>query len=89
MTALQGSSIRVRLLLFASYADLIGRESADLVVQSPATVGDVVHAARAALPQGGRLPERPLAAVNLRHTRLDHPVLDGDEVALLPPMAGG
>jgi len=32
---------------------------------------------------------RPLAAVNLRQVKLDARVKDGDEVALLPPIAGG
>jgi molybdopterin converting factor small subunit len=27
--------------------------------------------------------------VNLRHVRSDAPVRDGDEVAFLPPLAGG
>jgi len=35
------------------------------------------------------LPAQPLAALNLRHVRLDAPVSDGDELALLPPLAGG
>jgi len=35
------------------------------------------------------LPERPLAAVNLRQVKLDARVKNGDEVALLPPIAGG
>ena len=33
--------------------------------------------------------QRPLAAVNLRQVKLNAPVEDGDEVALLPPIAGG
>jgi molybdopterin converting factor small subunit len=41
------------------------------------------------LPGGARLPERPLVAVNRRHARLDAVLVEGDEVALLPPMAGG
>jgi molybdopterin converting factor small subunit len=44
---------------------------------------------REQLPGTRALPERPLAAVNLRHVKLDAPVGDGDEVALLPPLAGG
>ncbi|MGH7700445.1 MAG: MoaD/ThiS family protein [Gemmatimonadales bacterium] len=79
----------VRLKFFARYAELVGCDHAELAVPLPATVGDVVRAARAALPGADALPERPLAAVNLRHARLDAPVRDGDEVAFLPPVAGG
>jgi sulfur-carrier protein len=79
----------VRVRFFARYADLVGREEASVTLPLPATVADVVREARAALPGGAQLPERPLAAVNLKHARADTPVLPGDEVALLPPLAGG
>ena len=37
-----------------------------------------------------RLPLRgDLAAVNLEHVDLGHVLVDGDELALLPPLAGG
>jgi molybdopterin converting factor small subunit len=58
-------------------------------VTLPATVADVVRRVRQELPGARHLPERPLAAVNLKHVKLDASVGDGDEVALLPPVAGG
>jgi molybdopterin synthase sulfur carrier subunit len=84
-----GTTGTVRVRFFARYADLVGREEAALAVMLPATVGDVVRRVREDLPGGRGIPERPLAAVNLRHVKLDAPVQDGDEVALLPPLAGG
>jgi molybdopterin converting factor small subunit len=75
-------------LLFASYAERLGRGSLDLRLGAGATVADAVSAVRA-LPGGAGLPERPLAARNLEHCAPDAPLADGDEVALLPPMAGG
>lgn len=80
---------RVRVLFFARYAQLAGREKAEVVVPSPASAGDVVRQARAQFPGAEHIPERPLVAVNLAHAKLSTPVADGDEVALLPPMAGG
>lgn len=80
-------TIRVR--FFARYAELMGRSETAVLVPLPATVGDVVRRVRAELPGGRDIPERPLTAVNLRHTKLDASVRDGDEVALLPPIAGG
>ena len=74
---------------FARYAELVGAEERELSVALPATVADVVRLARDEIPGAAALPERPLAAVNLRHVQLDAPVADGDEVALLPPLAGG
>jgi sulfur-carrier protein len=79
----------VRVRFFARYAELVGRTEAQVSVPLPATVGDVVRRVRAELPGAGALPERPLAAVNLKHTKLDVAVKDGDEVAFLPPIAGG
>ena len=79
----------IRIRFFARYAELVGRAEATLAVPLPATVGDVVRRIRAELPGAAKLPERPLAAVNLRHVKLEAPVKDGDEVAFLPPVAGG
>ncbi len=79
----------VRVRFFARYAEMVGREEAALAVSFPATVRDVVRRVREELPGGRDLPERPLAAVNLCHVQLEAPVRDGDEVALLPPVAGG
>ena len=82
-------SATVRVLFFARYAELVGREEAALSVALPATVSDVVRRVRAELPGAHKLPERPLTAVNQRHVRPEAPIADGDEVALLPPVAGG
>jgi molybdopterin converting factor small subunit len=88
MTVSAVPTIAVRVLLFASYAEVVGQESLALVLPAPATVGSVLAYLRAQ-PGGERLPERPLCAVNLAHSRLDAPLAEGDEVAILPPMAGG
>ena len=87
MTGAETATIRVR--LFARYAELVGRAEAAVSVPLPATVGDVVRRLRDEIPAARALPERPLAAVNLRQVKLDARVKDGDEVALLPPIAGG
>jgi molybdopterin converting factor small subunit len=79
----------VRVLLFASYADLTGRKSVDIPVPPGATVEDVLVHLRAAVPGADRLPPRPLVAVNCIHAGTETRVSDGDELAILPPMAGG
>lgn len=80
---------QVRLKLFARYAELVGQDELRLSVPLPATVADVVRRAREEIPGATAIPERPLVAVNMRHVQLDARVADGDEVALLPPLAGG
>ncbi len=78
----------VRVLLFASYAERLGLESIDVSLPLPATVGGVIDRVRE-LPGGSDLPPRPLCALNLAHVSLDAPVAAGDEIAVLPPLAGG
>jgi len=89
LTSPSGPSGTIRVRFFARYAELVGRSEAAVAVPLPATVGDVVRRVRDQLPGARDIPERPLAAVNLRHVKLDASVRDGDEVALLPPIAGG
>ncbi|HET6345405.1 MAG TPA: MoaD/ThiS family protein [Myxococcota bacterium] len=82
------SVVTVRVLLFASYAEHLGAESLELTLSSPATVADVVTRLRA-LPGGHLLPPKPLCARNLAHAGQADPVSSGDEIAVLPPLAGG
>ena len=79
----------VRLRYLARYAELLGVESEELTLDEPATVGDVVAALRAAHPAASQLPAKPLCAVNFRQALWGDRVSAGDEVALLPPVAGG
>jgi len=89
MATVAPSTITLRVLLFATYADLTGRQQVDAVLPAGSRVSDLVAWFRGTVPGGAGLPERPLVAVNQRHVRLDQPLSSGDEVALLPPMAGG
>ena len=81
--------LTIRLRYLARYAELLGVESEELTLPAPATVGDVVAALRAARPAAAQLPAKPLCAVNFCQALWGDPVVAGDEVALLPPMAGG
>jgi len=80
---------QIRLKFFARYAELVGTEERLLSLVLPATVSEVVRRARAEIPGAHGIPERPLVAVNMRHVQQDACVAEGDEVALLPPLAGG
>jgi molybdopterin synthase sulfur carrier subunit len=80
--------VNVHVLLFASYAEGLGLESVRVALPALATVGDALEHVRS-LPGGERIPPKPLCAVNLAHAALDTPLSEGDEVALLPPLAGG
>lgn len=82
------STLTVRVLLFASYAEQLGRDALDLSLEAPATVGDLLDHLRA-LTGAEALPRRPMCAVNLTQAAPDDLLSDGDEVAILPPVSGG
>ena len=82
------STLTVRVLLFASYAEMLGLDDIELTFDGAATVEDAIGRLRA-LPGGERLPPKPLCAVNLSQVRLDTLLASGDELAVLPPLAGG
>ena len=79
--------VRVKALLFASYADAYGSGEAALLLPVGSTVGDAVAAVRAKSPNA--IPPRPLVALNERYASLEDALSPGDEVALIPPVAGG
>lgn len=78
----------ITVLLFASYAEKLGTTSLSVEVSDGATVGDVLGRVRQ-LAEGHRLPDAPLVAVNQRYARRETRVAPGDEVAIIPPVAGG
>ena len=80
--------VQLRVLLFGSYAERLGTDSLELSLPRPATVSTALAYLRA-LPGGDRLPARLLVALNLAHVTNDAAVNDGDEIAILPPLAGG
>lgn len=80
--------MRVTIRLFASYAEAFGREALSLDLVDGATVADCLALLRAE-PAAARLPPSPLVAVNQRYARPETALAEGDEVALIPPVAGG
>jgi molybdopterin converting factor small subunit len=88
MPAAAPASVTVRVLLFASYADSLGFDALDLTLPAPAVMSSIIEHLRG-LPGGRRLPPKPLCARNLEHAGPDDAVAHGDEVAILPPLAGG
>lgn len=77
----------MKALLFASYADAFGSAEVPLLLVVGSTVGDAVAAVRARAPAA--IPANPLVALNERYARYDDALAHGDEIALIPPVAGG
>ncbi len=78
----------IPVLLFASYADAFGTRCLEAPVDAPCTVRELVATMRS-LPGGHVLPSEPLVAVNHEWIRGDGLISRGDEVAVIPPVAGG
>jgi len=74
--------------LFAAYAESFGVRNLKIELPPRSRVGDLVAVLRA-LPGAHILPESPRVAVNQKFAAADQ-VLDlTDEVAIIPPVAGG
>lgn len=78
----------VTALLFASYAELLGSSTIEVCLSRGASVADLVSAIRS-MPGAERLPPRPMVAVNQRYASYEQILHPGDEVAVIPPVAGG
>ncbi len=83
------AALRIHLLFFAVYRDLAGTSELQLELPAGATAGSAVAQLRARGGALARLPAEPVVAVNREYAPLATPLSDGDELALLPPVAGG
>ena len=78
----------VTVQLFASYAESFGGPTLDIPLESGSTVADLLDSMRL-LPGASILPDSPRVAVNRKFATHDQLVDARDEVALIPPVAGG
>lgn len=78
----------VTLRFFASYAESLGTQSLALDLDEGSTVDDVMKAI-STMRGSDRLPPNPLVAVNHSYAKNSRVLVNGDEVALIPPVAGG
>ena len=77
----------VTVLLFSSYAEALGTNALRLEVPSGVSAGELVSRVRA-LAQGRALPPA-LVAINQEYAAPDLLISAEDEIALIPPVAGG
>ncbi|HEY2849810.1 MAG TPA: MoaD/ThiS family protein [Gemmatimonadaceae bacterium] len=80
--------MQVRVLLFASYADAFGAPDVSVTIPDGATVRDLLARVKE-MAAGHSLPPAPLIALNQEYATPGDRIRAGDEVALIPPVAGG
>ena len=81
--------MRITVRLFAAQREAAGTGSATTELPEGATVADAYERVCATFPAIERGARTVAFAVNQVHVGTDAALADGDEVALLPPVAGG
>ena len=81
--------MQVRLLHFASFRDAVGRDEEKRQLPDGSRVQDLWAALAREVPLFARFVSMPPAAVNREYAPAGTVLRDGDEVAFLPPVAGG
>ncbi len=79
----------VQALFFATYRDVVGSERLQVTVPRDATVADLVGTLRERGTPFDQLPPDPAVAVNREYAPASTVLAHGDEVAFIPPVAGG
>ena len=80
--------MEIRVLLFASYADAFGAPNVAITMREGATVRELLARVKE-MAIGHSLPPTPLIALNQEYASPGDIIHVGDEVALIPPVAGG
>jgi molybdopterin synthase catalytic subunit len=82
-------AMRVNLLYFASFRDAAGLAEQVRELPAGARVRELWESVAREVPLLAAFPAMPPAAVNREYVDGDTVLCDGDEVAFLPPVAGG
>ncbi len=80
--------MKIRVQLFASYREAVGKEWIEQELPAGARVQDLLESvgSRHGLSLS---PRRTLVARNLEYVGAETPLEEGDELVLLPPLSGG
>jgi molybdopterin synthase catalytic subunit len=81
--------VKVRVRLFGALAERAGSAEDVLDLDAGSTAAQVIEAVRDRHPEAAGLLGQVSVAVNLETVGREHELEDDDEVALLPPVAGG
>jgi len=74
---------------FAMIREIVGSAAERRRIAVGATTGDLFNGLIAEYPRLERIQPVTMVMVNQEYVSRDHPLRDGDEVALIPPVSGG
>lgn len=81
--------MRIRLLYFASFRDSLGKDEELLDLPAGADVRSLWEELKKKSSELRRFPSMPAVAVNCEYVAGARILAEDDEVAFLPPIAGG
>jgi molybdopterin converting factor subunit 1 len=81
--------MKIRLLFFAVLRDIAGRSEDVVELPDGTRAGDVWQRLRDEHAALRDYIQPPMIAVNESYVSADEPLHDGDELAFIPPVAGG
>ena len=81
--------VKVRLLFFAVLRDITGRSETELELAGGTRPRDIWQQLRTQYAKLADYAQPPLTAINESYESPDAELHDGDELAFIPPVAGG
>lgn len=82
-------AMKVRLLFFAVLRDIAGTDARELSLADGTRAQDVWQSLRATYAKLADYTQPPMIAINETYASPDAVLRDGDELAFIPPVAGG
>jgi molybdopterin converting factor subunit 1 len=82
-------AMKVRLLFFAVLRDIAGTDERELALEGGTTAHDVWQSLRAQYAKLADYTQPPMIAVNESYAAPETVLREGDELAFIPPVAGG
>jgi molybdopterin converting factor subunit 1 len=81
--------MRVRLRYFAIIRETMGRSEEERDIEAGTTAGGLFDALAAEFPRLAPMKRATMLMVNQDYVDAEHPLGEGDELALIPPVSGG
>jgi len=81
--------VRIRLLYFAVLRDIAGTREAEIEVPTGTRASDIWERLRQQYRELADYRRPPMVALNEEYVTPEQQLRDGDELAFIPPVAGG